>query len=163
MKAISELVTVGVRLSVAPGSVRAMWELLAKSAVVLVCAMAAMLGNPVIRGLLRRIDRHVDDEDVELARQNLGLAQAERQMPGGRWIGVLERVAVFACIVAGFPAGIAIVLGVKGLGRYAELATGDARSRRGELFIIGTFASMLWAAAFAGIAYAVLWQLRDTS
>ena len=57
---------------------------------------------------------------------------------------------MYVCIVAGFPAGIAVVLGGKGLGRYAELAS--PTSRKGELFIIGTFASMLWAAAFAGLA-----------
>lgn len=137
-----------------------MWELLARGGVVAACAAATMLGNPVIRALLRRIDAgdrgRAEEDEVRLARQNLGLAELERELPGGRWIGVLERLAVFACILAGFPAGIAIVLGVKGLGRYAELATGGASSRRGELFIIGTFASMLWAAGLAGLAHAGL-------
>lgn len=114
------------------------------------CAVGAMLGNPVIRAVLRRIDpaQPDGDADVRRARENLGLLQQE--LPGGRWVGVLERLATYVCIVTGFPAGIAVVLGVKGLGRYAELAS--PTSRKGELFIIGTFASMMWAAAFAGLA-----------
>ncbi len=121
-----------------------------RGVIVVACAVGAMLGNPVIRAVLRRIDpaRNDGDPDVRRARENLGLLHQE--LPGGRWVGVLERLAVFACILAGFPAGIAVVLGVKGLGRYAELAS--PTSRKGELFIIGTFASMLWAAAFAGVA-----------
>ena len=30
-------------------------------------------------------------------------------------------------------------------------------SRKGELFIIGTFVSMLWAATWAGAAYLAVW------
>ena len=114
------------------------------------CGVGAMPGNPVTGAVLRRTHpaRADGDPDVRRARENLGLLQQE--LPGGRWVGMLERLAVFVCIVAGFPAGIAVVLGVKGLGRYAELAS--PTSRKGELFIIGTFASMLWAAAFAGVA-----------
>lgn len=113
----------------------------------------------MIRLVLRRIDatgREPADE-VQLARENLGLVQAQKELPGGRWVGMLERLAVYACIVAGFPAGIAMVLAVKGLGRYAELATSEPESRKGELFIIGTFASLLWAGLWAGAAY---WGVR---
>ena len=66
---------------------------------------------------------------------------------GGLWIGLLERAAVFAALVSGFPEGVAIALAVKGLGRYP----GAACSRSGERFIIGTFASVLWASACAGV------------
>ena len=53
---------------------------------------------------------------------------------------------------------MAIVLAVKGLGRYADLKTTSesGTSRKGELFIIGTFASVLWAAMWAGVAYGVV-------
>ena len=67
---------------------------------------------------------------------------------GGAWIGYLERLAVAATILAGWPEGIALVLAVKGVGRYAELRKPDAP----EAFIIGTLTSMLWAAAAAGTA-----------
>ena len=113
----------------------------------------AMAGNGVVRGLLRRIDKAAARDEVQETRRALGLVQAQKELPGGRWVGVLERLAVYACIVASFPAGIAMVLAVKGLGRYAELVTESDGSRKGELFIIGTFASLLWAGLWAGAAY----------
>lgn len=128
-----------------------------KTLIIVVSALAAMLGNPLIRLLIRRIDTAAEPDDVEQARANLGLVQAQKELPGGRWVGILERLAVYACIVASFPAGIAMVLAVKGLGRYAELVTESDSSRKGELFIIGTFASMLWAGLWGGIAY---WGIR---
>ena len=136
-----------------------MVDLVLKALIVVVGAVIATWGNPVIRLVLRRIDatgREPADE-VQLARENLGLVQAQKELPGGRWVGMLERLAVYACIVAGFPAGITMVLAVKGLGRYAELATSEPESRKGELFIIGTFASLLWAGLWAGAAY---WGVR---
>lgn len=136
-----------------------MVDLVLKALIVVVGAVLATWGNPVIRLVLRRIDatgREPADE-VQLARENLGLVQAQKELPGGRWVGMLERLAVYACIVAGFPAGIAMVLAVKGLGRYAELATSEPESRKGELFIIGTFASLLWAGLWAGAA---CWGVR---
>ncbi|MCG6567793.1 hypothetical protein C3E87_09190 [Tessaracoccus sp. ZS01] len=131
-----------------------------KGAVLVAGGAFALLGNGVIRWLLRRIDqvaRRVED-DLEQTRRNLGLVAAQQELPGGRWVGILERIAIYCCLVAGFPEGIAIVLAVKGLGRYADLKTTSASgtSRKGELFIIGTFASVLWAALWAGIAYGVV-------
>ncbi len=136
-----------------------MVDLVLKALIVVVGAVLATWGNPVIRLVLRRIDatgREPADE-VQLARENLGLVQAQKELPGGRWVGMLERLAVYACIVAGFPAGIAMVLAVKGLGRYAELAMSEPESRKGELFIIGSFASLLWAGLWAGADY---WGVR---
>ncbi len=72
---------------------------------------------------------------------------------GGAWIGYLERAAVAGTLLAGFPEGLALVLAVKGVGRYPELrdAGRDGRSPDApEEFIIGTLASLLWAAAAAG-------------
>lgn len=64
---------------------------------------------------------------------------------GGAAIGVLERLCVVLGIVAGFPEALAIVVAVKGLGRFTELAAAEARER----FIIGTLASLLWASGCA--------------
>jgi hypothetical protein len=71
---------------------------------------------------------------------------------GGAWIGALERLAVTASLLAGWPEGIAIALAVKGLGRYPELRAPSAAER----FIIGTFASVLWAGAAAGVGLELL-------
>ncbi|MGJ0121240.1 hypothetical protein ACQ7HM_18705 [Williamsia sp. MIQD14] len=72
---------------------------------------------------------------------------------GGRLIGVLERTAVAAAVLAGWPEGIAVVLAVKGLARYPEIRAAHA----GEQFIIGTFGSVLWALAVAGTAHLALY------
>lgn len=118
------------------------------------CACGAVAGNGVIRALLRRID----DGGARVAAAQGTLMGAQKELPGGRWIGILERIAVYVSIVAGFPTGIAVALAVKGLGRYPELRAekeGREAARVGELFIIGTFASVLWAAAWAGVAVGV--------
>ncbi len=71
-------------------------------------------------------------------------------LPGGQWIGYLERLAVFATLTAGWKEGLALILAIKGLARYPELALSD--SRAAEKFIIGTLASVLFAASCAGVA-----------
>lgn len=73
---------------------------------------------------------------------------AEEVLRGGTAIGILERAAVAGVILAGFPEGLAVVIAIKGVGRFTELDEAATRER----FIIGTFASIIWAAACAGIA-----------
>jgi len=106
--------------------------------------------------------------------------RAGEVLRGGAWIGALERLAAYAAIVAGWPEGLALVLAVKGLGRYPELRAsgedgsgplrsdntadvtgditggvrGDIRGATAERFIIGTFTSILWALACAGVVLA---------
>ena len=99
--------------------------------------LGAMSGNRLIRAFLQRID-----PGGQSARPSL--LSAQKALPGGR-------LATYVCVVTGQPAGIAMVLAVKGLGRYPELKN-DNSARVGELFIIGTFMSMLWALMWAGIA-----------
>lgn len=67
---------------------------------------------------------------------------------GGLAIGILERTAIATAVLTHWPEGIAVVLAVKGLARYPELRRPDAS----EQFIIGTFASVLWALAICGVA-----------
>lgn len=123
-------------------------DLVWKGLIIAVGGALALLGNRPIRALLRRIDPPKPKDGPHIL-------DTDQHLPGGRWIGILERAATYACIVASFPAGLAFILAIKGLGRYPELRTGD-NPRLGEVFIIGTFASMLWAAAFAGIIYGVI-------
>jgi len=70
---------------------------------------------------------------------------------GGAWIGALERLAVFAGLAAGFPEGVAVVLALKGVGRFPDLRQDQGHGGTTERFIIGTFTSVLWAAACAGM------------
>ena len=109
-------------------------------AVGLAGVLAVVGGGPPTTLLFRLVDR----ERFSMPDSIEGAAEVLR---GGLWIGLLERAAVFASLVAGFPEGVAIALAVKGLGRYPELRAPGAAER----FIIGTFASVLWAAACAGV------------
>ena len=79
------------------------------------------------------------------------MAHAGTVLRGGAWIGALERLAVFAGLAAGFPEGVAVVLALKGVGRFPELRGGAGGGGTTERFIIGTFASVLWAAGCAGL------------
>ncbi|MET0954501.1 MAG: hypothetical protein ABWY68_01030 [Cryobacterium sp.] len=72
-------------------------------------------------------------------------AAVHEVLRGGLTIGVLERLAVTGAILAGFPEALAVVVAIKGVGRFTELASGEARER----FIIGTLASLIWACACA--------------
>jgi hypothetical protein len=68
---------------------------------------------------------------------------------GGLAIGILERLATTGAILAGFPEAVAIVVAIKGVGRFTELAASEARER----FIIGTLASLTWACACAVLVH----------
>lgn len=93
-------------------------------------------------------DSHEPDPDGE--------AHEEEQVPasplrGGLSIGVLERAAITVCVLANFGGGLAVIVAAKGLARYPELRNPGAA----EQFIIGTFVSVLWAVACAGVAVAL--------
>ncbi|MEI4274125.1 hypothetical protein TEK04_20565 [Klenkia sp. LSe6-5] len=136
-----------------------------RSAVVVAAVVAAALGGgPVVTTVLHAADptravstlsgRPVvdppDPPDLPAGSRRppmAGIADPD-VLRGGSWIGVLERVALVASLLAGWPEGVPVVLAVKGLGRFAELKETPAAER----FIIGTLASALWAAACAGVA-----------
>ncbi len=111
---------------------------------VLAGAAAVAGGGPVTETVLRRASRGPTPAiDTE------GGPQVLR---GGAWIGALERLAVFASVLALSPEAVAVVLAVKGLGRYPELRHPGAAER----FIIGTLTSLLWSAGAAGVAVLAL-------
>ena len=68
---------------------------------------------------------------------------------GGLTIGILERFAAAGAILLGFPEAIAIVVAIKGVGRFTELSAPESRER----FIIGTFASLIWACACGALLH----------
>lgn len=104
------------------------------AAVVLPVLAAAVGGGPVTAAVLRLVATTAPSLPPTLLR-------------GGATIGVLERIAICGTLLAGLPEGVALVLAVKGLGRYPELRSPGTSER----FIVGTFTSVLWAAACAGI------------
>jgi F0F1-type ATP synthase membrane subunit c/vacuolar-type H+-ATPase subunit K len=124
----------------------------AEVAVVLAVALLGILavgaGGLVTTAVFRTVDQR---DDAARGNGSDSVEAASEILRGGAWIGMLERAAVYAAIVAGWPEGIAIVLAVKGLARYPELQAGAA-SAAAERFIIGTFVSTLFACACAGVA-----------
>ncbi len=77
---------------------------------------------------------------------------SESTLKGGRLLGPLERLIVFAIVLAGDPAAAAIVITGKGLLRFPEIRT-ETRQRGPdsvtEYFLIGTFVSLLIASLLA--------------
>lgn len=72
---------------------------------------------------------------------------------GGRLIGIFERLAVVLAITTGHVEVLAVVVAVKGLARYPDIQSGHLTA---EKFIVGTFASLLWAALSALIVINLL-------
>ena len=106
----------------------------------LVIAVAG--GSPVVRLLL---DRTAFDEEEGI---HGGIVVNEREvLRGGEVIGLLERLAVAGAIIAGVPEALAVIIAIKGVGRFTELDNGPVRER----FIVGTLGSWIWAAAAAGL------------
>lgn len=81
--------------------------------------------------------------------------RARQKLRGGTWIGILERLAITGTLLAGEPGGVAVVVAVKGLGRYPELRAGDDPAVS-ERFVIGTLASLVWS---AGVGVLGRWLL----
>ena len=107
-------------------------------------AVAVAGGGPVTARVFALVDGRGHGDDPG------SMNRAGEVLRGGAWIGVLERAAVFASLAVGQPEGVAIVLALKGLGRYPELRN-EEKTGTAERFIIGTFTSVLWAAACAGL------------
>jgi hypothetical protein len=84
--------------------------------------------------------RHAEEPRIE--------AEALAVLRGGTWIGLLERLAITGSLLAGYPEAVAVVVAVKGLGRYPELREHPVASER---FVVGTLTSMIWAATVGGL------------
>ncbi|WP_104137274.1 hypothetical protein [Arthrobacter sp. ZGTC131] len=91
--------------------------------------------------------------DITVGGETTAAVPTVRILRGGAIIGVLERLAVCLAILTGQPVAIAYVVAIKGLGRFAELKETPVAAER---FIIGTLASMLWAAGVAAFTKVVL-------
>ncbi|MCA0294290.1 MAG: hypothetical protein LCH96_03050 [Actinobacteria bacterium] len=120
--------------------------------------VATFVGSPVVRLVFRIADSPRPSKAAAAdgePPQSPGIRAASAQLRGGHWIGLLERLSIFVSILAGFGEGIAVVLAIKGLARYPDLKA--TTSGAAERFIIGTFASVLFAAACSGLAW---WLIR---
>ena len=106
--------------------------------------LASLGGNPLVSLVLSlatrtvRLGTHggilVTDADSPLPDREI--------LRGGTTIGYVERFALIGSVLGGQPGAIAVIVAVKGLGRFSELENASARER----FIIGTLVSLTWAA-----------------
>lgn len=135
--------------------------LLVSLAIGLLCIVISVVGgSPVAAWLLRAATRGSvrpgthggilitsDDQRVPSAQASFSSAADNEVMRGGLAIGLLERTAITVALMAGFTSAYALLVAIKGVGRFTELAAAEARER----FIIGTLTSLLWATACAGV------------
>ena len=123
-------------------------------AAVLGVVVAVVAGSLVVRAVFRLtrgelLPRPAGSRGTSATEDVTGAeGEPEQVLRGGAWIGYLERAGTGVTLLAGFPEGVAILIAVKGLGRYAELKQSNAP----EAFIIGTLASLLWAYCAVGVA-----------
>ena len=119
-------------------------------------AILAVAGGAVVTvAVFSQIDgasRTSAGEDSGHAEDAGSMRAAGELLRGGAWIGALERFAVFLTLGARWPEGIAVVLAVKGLGRYAELRS-HAGTGAAERFIIGSLVSLAWGALSAYLVF----------
>jgi hypothetical protein len=140
------LVAVGLLLLAGDGVqgwVERWWNVL----LLLAGGLAVTGGGPLTTSVLALVDR---GNTRAQSTQNAG-----EVLRGGALIGALERGAIYAALVAGWPEGLAIVLAIKGLARYPELRSPDQPASVtpqavAERFIIGSFTSVLWSVTCAG-------------
>ena len=119
----------------------------------LALAVATVSGAPFVQAVFRlatKTTREGDHGGILVRAKAAADAESREVLRGGLAIGYLERFAIAAVVAFGYPEGIAIVIAVKGVGRFSELDDSEARER----FIIGTFASLIW-----GVALGVLVRL----
>jgi hypothetical protein len=132
-----------------PGPLAEIWRPVAPFGPVAIDAIVVVVGaavfllesaNIVVRSALRR--------------ERVALAPSDSGLKGGRLIGPLERVLVFALTLAGAYTLLAAVLAAKGIVRFPEISRDGESGDRAEYFLVGSLVS--WACAL-GAAALVWW------
>lgn len=114
---------------------------------VLAAVVAALIGWPLVPLVLRMTHLGPGTEPSVTGSEDIEVLR------GGMWIGIVERALIAGAIVLGRPELMAVVVAVKGLGRFAEIKSSSAA---GERFIIGTFVSIAIAALAGVIGWAIV-------
>jgi len=79
-----------------------------------------------------------------LAGTDPGVMASEQTLKGGRVLGPIERVFIFAMALAGQYAALTAVIAAKGILRFPEISR-DVAGRKAEYVLVGSFVS--WAIA----------------
>lgn len=134
-----------------PGGPAVLGAVLALGAV----AISAFGGSPAVKTVLALATRQVVEGEaggIMIAPPDATETGERREvLRGGLTIGILERIAATASILAGVPEAIAAIIAIKGVGRFSELGASEAQER----FIIGTLVSLGWAALCGALAHLV--------
>ncbi|MBK4347641.1 hypothetical protein [Lacisediminihabitans changchengi] len=116
-------------------------------------ALGVIGGNPITVAVLEYADSRAGGEKVTLGSNGgilesvAGRSEQREVLRGGTTIGYLERIVVIAAIATAHWEIVAVLVAIKGLGRFRELDSPQTRER----FIIGTLVSMVWAGACAAL------------
>jgi hypothetical protein len=122
-----------------------------------IAAVGIIAGNPITVAILDYADRSGGPRTVTDGEHG-GIVIREENAPsnsagqpevlrGGTTIGYLERLVLTAAVVLGRFEIVVVLIAIKGLGRFSELDSPEARER----FIIGTLVSLVWAGACAAL------------
>ena len=105
--------------------------------------LAVVAGSPLVSLILHLASPRTVPLQVQNSVFVTRGGHSQEELRGGVTIGLLERLAFLGCVLLGQPGGIAVIVAVKGLGRFNELNTEQTRER----FIVGTLASLVWVGA----------------
>jgi hypothetical protein len=108
--------------------------------------------NAVVRVALR--SEAADGVAAVPADGSDAVVPAATMLKGGRLIGPLERILVFALTLAGAYTLLAAVLAAKGIVRFPEISRDGDTGNRAEYFLVGSLVS--WVTALAA-AFLVWW------
>ncbi|MEJ1156251.1 hypothetical protein [Microbacterium marmarense] len=104
--------------------------------------------NVIVRTALRS-----EDAPPREATQPAATAAAAPTLKGGRLIGPLERILVFALTLAGAYTLLAAVLAAKGIVRFPEISRDTDTGGRAEYFLVGSLVSWVIALACAALVW----------
>ena len=79
-----------------------------------------------------------------LAATDAGVMASEQSLRGGRVLGPIERILIFAMALSGEYAALTAVVAAKGILRFPEISR-DVAGRKAEYVLVGSFVS--WALA----------------
>jgi len=117
--------------------------------------LGIVAGNPITVAMLDYADARSGAKPsivgahggIMITDRAIGADGQREVLRGGTTIGYLERLVVVAAIALGHWQIVALLVAIKGLGRFSELDTPETRER----FIIGTLVSFIWAGACAAL------------
>lgn len=133
-------------------------ELTFDHALLLIGALFIVLesGNVIVRAaLMSEMPMAMSATPLENAAES-----ARPTLKGGRLIGPLERIVVFALTLAGIYSLLAAVLAAKGIVRFPEISRDGDSGDRAEYFLIGSLVS--WVVALVA-AFLVWWGIIGIS